>query len=271
MAVYDLQAALPCPQGDSSSFYYVSKLNVYNLSIYELKTTDAFCYMWHEGLANRGAIEIGSCVWSYLQTCNEKATGKIDIIFYSDNCVGQNKNRYIFALYINAVSVLENINSITHKFLVAGHTQNEGDHIHSVIERSIRQFKKRAPIYVPEQYLSLVRQAKKNGKPYIVHEMGFEDFFDFKELSKDMGMKEIFKNENNETIRIADVSVVKVTKANPGHLLVKTSYAQSEFMCVDVLQQKKRGGKRVSSIPEQGTFGPLKKAYKNKVEISEKK
>ncbi|KAL3281540.1 hypothetical protein HHI36_004748 [Cryptolaemus montrouzieri] len=89
--------------------------------------------------------------------------------------------------------------------------------------------------------------------------MGFEDFFDFKELSKDMGMKEIF-NENNETIRIADVSVVKVTKANPGHLLVKTSYAQSEFMCVDVLQQKKRGGKRVSSIPEQGTFGSLKRA-----------
>lgn len=31
VAVYDLQAALPCPQGDSSSFYYVSKLNVYNL------------------------------------------------------------------------------------------------------------------------------------------------------------------------------------------------------------------------------------------------
>ena len=56
----------------------------------------------------------------------------------------------------------------------------------------------------------------------------------------------------------------------PGHLLVKTSYAQSEFMCVDVLQQKKRGDKRVSSIPELGTFGLLKRAYK-KVRISEKK
>lgn len=159
-------------------------------------------------VVHTGGIEMGSCVWSYWQTCNEKTTGKIGIIFYSDNCVGQNKNRYIFALYINAASVLEIINSITHKFLVAGQTQNEGDHIHSVIERSIRQFKKRAPIYVPEQYLSLVRQAKENVKPYIVHEIGFEDFFDFKELSKEMRMKEIFKNENNETIRIADVSVV---------------------------------------------------------------
>nr|CAH7723218.1 unnamed protein product [Callosobruchus chinensis] len=28
VAVYDLQAVLPCPSGDANSFYYVSKLNV---------------------------------------------------------------------------------------------------------------------------------------------------------------------------------------------------------------------------------------------------
>ncbi|GFV73438.1 uncharacterized protein TNCV_3389541 [Trichonephila clavipes] len=30
VAVYDLQAVLPCPIGDVSTFYYVSKLNVFN-------------------------------------------------------------------------------------------------------------------------------------------------------------------------------------------------------------------------------------------------
>lgn len=42
-------------------------------------------------------------------------------------------------------------------------------------------------------------------------------------------------------------------------------------MCIDVLQKKNRAGKRVSSIPEQGTFGTLKRAYKKKVGMSEKK
>ena len=73
VATFDLQAALPCPLGESSSFYYVSKLNVYNLTIYELQTNEAFCFTWHEGHANRGANEIGSCLWYYLNDLNAKA------------------------------------------------------------------------------------------------------------------------------------------------------------------------------------------------------
>ncbi|GFU06227.1 uncharacterized protein TNCV_4765321 [Trichonephila clavipes] len=37
VAVYDLQAVLSCPQGEASSYYYISKLAVYNLTIAELK------------------------------------------------------------------------------------------------------------------------------------------------------------------------------------------------------------------------------------------
>nr|CAI5838438.1 unnamed protein product [Callosobruchus analis] len=46
-AVFDLQAALPCPQADSSKFYYVSKLNTYNLTICELQSTETNCFIWH--------------------------------------------------------------------------------------------------------------------------------------------------------------------------------------------------------------------------------
>lgn len=56
-----------------------------------------------------------------------------DIIFYSDNCSGQNKNKFIACLYLYASLVL-NIYTIRHKFLIVGHTQNEGDSMHSVIE-----------------------------------------------------------------------------------------------------------------------------------------
>ncbi|XP_062530462.1 uncharacterized protein LOC105841614 [Bombyx mori] len=47
-ATYDLQAVMPCPRGDISNFYYISKLNVLNFTIYELGSKDVNCYVWHE-------------------------------------------------------------------------------------------------------------------------------------------------------------------------------------------------------------------------------
>jgi hypothetical protein len=97
VAVYDLQVVFPCPKGDTSSFYYASELNVFNFIVFNLQTNDVRCYLWHEGLVLRGAIEIGSCLLCYLELLqqNAHATGenkKIDVIFYSDNCAGQQKN-----------------------------------------------------------------------------------------------------------------------------------------------------------------------------------
>nr|CAI5864942.1 unnamed protein product [Callosobruchus analis] len=166
-AVFDLQAALPCPQADSSKFYYVSKLNTYNLTICELQSTETNCFIWHEGHGNRGANEIGSCLWHYLVDLNENKSEKIDIIFYSDNCAGQNKNKFIFALYIYAVLSLENINSITHKFLITGHTQNEEPRALRNCGRH-KEIQEIFSIYVPDHYVTIIKQAKKRGKPYRV-------------------------------------------------------------------------------------------------------
>ncbi|KAJ8966377.1 hypothetical protein NQ314_003553 [Rhamnusium bicolor] len=134
VAVYDLQAVLPCPTGDATSLYYVSKLNVFNFTVYQLQNNEVGCYVWHEGQGQRGANEIASRVWHYLVNLNAKAHNEekiIDVIFYSDNCTGQNKNKFIFALYTFAVSTLENIHSITHRYFITGHTQNEGISAHS--------------------------------------------------------------------------------------------------------------------------------------------
>lgn len=63
-------------------------------------------------------------------------------------------------MYYYAVNTLP-INSITHKFLIRGHTQNKADAVHSVIEKSIKRAKKAGPIYSPSEYISLIRNAKK--------------------------------------------------------------------------------------------------------------
>jgi len=50
--------------------------------------------------------------------------------------------------------------------------------MHAVIENS----KKLKIIYVPDQWIALVRCAKIYGNPYLVYELSYEDFLDFKLL-----------------------------------------------------------------------------------------
>lgn len=87
VVVFDLQAVLPTPSGEISTFYYKCRLNCYNFTIFEISTKSGFCYFWHEAIARRGANDIGSCLLDYLQKyCQNK-----NVIMYSDNCVGQQK------------------------------------------------------------------------------------------------------------------------------------------------------------------------------------
>lgn len=88
-------------------------------------------------------------------------------------------------MYLYAVEKFR-LKSITHKFLIRGHTQNEGDVVHSTIEKSLKKVKKSRPIYVPDQYVSVIRTAKKKGNPFIVKEMSFGDFMNLKLLTDEM-------------------------------------------------------------------------------------
>lgn len=53
-------------------------------------------------------------------------------------------------------------------------------------------------IYVPDQYISLIRGAKKTGKPFVVNEMNFNDFIDLKALE--------------ENIKTGDIKSIKFSK-----------------------------------------------------------
>ncbi|CAG9820783.1 unnamed protein product [Phaedon cochleariae] len=136
VAVYDLQAVLQLPRGDVSVFYYRSKLNNMNFTVSKLKTEErgqkrdhltasnsnndepivnlstTKCYFWHEGVGNRGADEIGSCSFEFIEKELQSHTSNepIDSIFYSDNCCGQNKNKYIVEMFMYAVIKHDKLN-----------------------------------------------------------------------------------------------------------------------------------------------------------------
>lgn len=125
------------PKGQVSLFFYKSRINCLNFTISDLNVKKVVCYFWDETEASRGAGEIGSCILNFIKALIDENLGKdIDIIFYSDNCGGQQKNKYLLSVYAYAVINLR-VKLITHTFLIRGHSQNEGDNVHSVIEKQI--------------------------------------------------------------------------------------------------------------------------------------
>lgn len=232
VAVYDLQAVLQLPRGEVSVFYYKSKLNNFNFTVSELGVDHTECFLWHEGEAFRGADEIGTCILQFIDKTIKNYSGQeLQLVFYSDNCCGQQKNRFIFSLYSYAVQKYSKLQSITHKYRITGHTQNEGDCVHSTIEKNISRSLKSGPIYVPSQYAQIIKSSKKKGNPYCVNEMGFKDFYSMKSLADDIGYTK------NKRFKITDVKIYKVTKNEPTKAFFKTSYEQEEFEVTEITRK----------------------------------
>ena len=42
------------PKAFESSLYYKRRLNTFNFSIYDLGSSDAYCYLWNESVSGRG-------------------------------------------------------------------------------------------------------------------------------------------------------------------------------------------------------------------------
>lgn len=164
-------------------------------------------------------------------------------------------------MYLYAVKHLK-IKSITHKFLICGHTQNEGDNVHSVIEKAIRRVKSSGPIYTPDQYITIIRSAKKTGKPYAVNELNHCDFLDLKDLCSQIG-NNFTKNTNGDTFHFPDIKVLKVDKDNPFKFYYKTSYKEN-FQEVDIRSSRKSRSNSNFQLT-------LKKVYNEKINISENK
>lgn len=274
VACFDLQAALPTPKGEVSTFYYKSKLSTYNFTICDLNKKGlgtVNCYIWHEGEGHKGSNEIGSCLLHYLEMCASRQdipgcssdVDEVEVVLYSDNCGGQGKNKFIIAAYLYAVSNF-NLKGITHKFLVVGHTQNEGDVSHSLIEKNIKKALKSNPIYLPSQYATLISTARKSGESFKVHELDHSFFFDLKDII-DTTATNFNVNTRGEKFNFNDICVLRVEKENPGIFFYKTSYKDDNYKTVNIRSSRTR--KQLRLIQD----AQLKKAYPDKIPISQRK
>lgn len=91
---FDLMKVFNAPKLAIGKAYYKRKLAVYNLTFFNLNTSQGRCYVWHKGVAGRGANEISTCVIKYLRDIDEAGEHR-HVVLYSDTCGGQNRNRIV--------------------------------------------------------------------------------------------------------------------------------------------------------------------------------
>ncbi|CAB3252465.1 unnamed protein product [Arctia plantaginis] len=151
-------------------------------------------------------------------------------------------------MYYYAVNTLP-IKSITHKFLIRGHTQNKADRVNSVIEKNIKRAKKALPIYSPVEYISLIRNAKKRGNKFIVKEMNFDSFFDLKLLTDEVNLnlnKDNVKHNRNN-VKLSEMKAIKFTKSSETYQF-RNSYKSVTWTEADVKIGRTANRKQLKDI-----------------------
>lgn len=172
----DLQGVLLCPLLKASSMYYKTKLGCHNFTIHDMSSHNVTCYFWDESEGELSANSFASCVGDYISNIDP---GIKELVIFSDGCTYQNRNvtlsnTHLYYAYSKKITIIQ-------KILEKGHTQMECNGVHSSIERKIRN----KPIYSPQTYVDLIRDARPNQRydvKYLTHQF-FRNYGEMKYLT----------------------------------------------------------------------------------------
>lgn len=128
--------------------------------------------MWSENVAGRGGQEVGSCIMKHL-TENIPETTETAIL-YSDSCGGQNRNIKLTLLLKKLLSSHPTLKIIKQKYFVSGHSYNSCDRAFATIECAR---KTATNLYTPDQWMELVKGARKTEPKFMVTKMTSAEFF----------------------------------------------------------------------------------------------
>lgn len=241
-ASYDLQKILTCPITNNSLAFYKTSYHCLNFSVFDMGSKQGHNFFWEERDGGKGCKEIIGCLEKFI--LEKVASGYTEFRFYSDNCWPQNKNQYLFTFYVWMAKKF-NI-SITHRYLIKGHTQMEVDSIHALIEKS----KGQSEIFTPSDWEFVIRNAKKTGAPYRFHRMEYKDF----------KSTETFASHGNfKDLPISKISWIQIQKENPFNITYST-------LDLNTVQEINIGSREMNYTISRAERLPM--AYKSKKNLN---
>lgn len=243
----DLQKCLPTPYLTNSQAFYKRKLWTLNLTIFNATNGKSHCAMWDETVGARGGCEIASCILRWAE--ENIGTEVEELIVWSDNCAGQNRNFIIVSAYVWILRTIPTLKSISHKFLLKGHTHMEVDGVHSVIERAKKLVSQTQTMMVPWDWQQFVRQCR--FKDLIkLYDMTLDNFKNFKSLyeGKTAPLKNNKTNKDKEHFLISEAVELQLRSSEPNELYYKTNF-EEEYKIVDI-KPNRRGLESNKAWPE---------------------
>lgn len=226
----DLEQVIFIPTLTHSDMFYSRQLSCYNLGVHLADTNSAFMRLWNESLTGRGGCEIGSAILKLLLSEN-KFTTKTKLVIWSDNCIGQNKNRMLIMVFVYLVAVGK-FTQIDQKFLVSGHSYLPCDRDFAQVEKRKRVCK----LFVPSDIETMIKEAR-HQNPFTVVNMVENDFKDLQKFA------DSFINTSN--LQISKASWIRITSDNPGQVKIKKTFSETEDWAVCNVLKK---GKRIQDI-----------------------
>lgn len=193
----DMQQVIFIPTLTHSQMFYSRQLSCYNLCVHIADNQQAYMCLWNESYAGRGGNEVGSSIFNVLNMVSSNTLKKHAII-WSDNCIGQNKNRMVlFALICLVANGI--YDTIDHKYLVSGHSFMSCDRDFAQIEKR----KKVVKCFEPKDVAKMIQESC-HKHPFNVVNLEQMDFKDFNKASSTF--------LNTAKLKISTISWIRINK-----------------------------------------------------------
>lgn len=249
VATFDLEQVIYLPKTNRCEVFYKRTLSNYNFTVYNLKSKKCNANVWHEGLAKRGANEISSCLLDFLEQEDRGKTSTVHL--FCDSCSGQNRNTIIPAMLLYFVNKARSIKEIFVNFFEPHHGQNEGDAVHSCVERALRR---QPEVMVPSELTGIIRGCRKTA-PTVVREVCTYDVGDWKDLSQSIGILKVRRGHDMRVVDWTRVKSITVSKEKPFQTGFKMSHLDEQY---SYLRYDDQRGRRVLTPPTKAYCAPPK-------------
>ena len=242
-AIYtaDMQKVILLPKLTVKEHFFVSRLVVFNETFASVKQDGDYVLLWHEAISGRLGVDVAS---TYIRCINLCEVEKV--IFWADNCVGQNKNWILFIALCWCVNQVWGPQVVTMKYFERGHTFMRADSVHGSIGKKM---KKCPEVCTFPDFVDVCEKAGSKIKPIIMH---YHDFHEFEDGHRNR------KSKNVTLPHLDSLSVVEFRKDSRAMWFKKSfeeEYNQVEFLkpkfSLDIVPPKKDKPRGISSIKRQ--------------------
>ncbi|CAG4943566.1 unnamed protein product [Parnassius apollo] len=152
-----MEKTLPLPRIPTNIVFHKRQLWLYNCDMHSGKIGKGFLRQC--GIAGRGAQEVNSTLRKHI-SLNLDSKVK-ELIVWSDSCGGQNQNIKLTLLLFAVLVENDNLEKITLRFMVPGHSYLENDSEFSDIEPAL---KIQTRLYTPQDYIDVMTSCHKRNK-----------------------------------------------------------------------------------------------------------